>query len=644
MCLTDYWRKSRLTVDRQSYVDQCIVVKNLISKAKNEFYSNVISENKSNQRVLFSTFQKWTNMNYDQNFPSSSSPDNLANLFADFFEDKILKIQATFGNTVESTTMVLNTVSIKNRLSTFREVSCSDLSKLISPLASKSCDLDPVPGRILKSCFDILLPTINKIVNFSLSSGKFPTNLKKAIIKPVLKKQGMSTEEFSSFRPISNLKFIAKAIERVVANQLIDHLERNSLHETFQSAYKKHHSVKTALLRVHNDILRAIDEKRSVFLILLDLSAAFDTVNHSILLDRMFSRFGIKEQALEWFKSYLNGRSFRVCVEGGTSTNRSFQCGVPQGSILGPILFLIYTSPIGDILRKHGIDFHLYADDTQLYITFETSSLQEMEQAKRKVEACVYDIDNWMTTNKLKLNTDKTEVLLLSAAHRPRPSFESLRCGSLDISPKSTVRNIGVIFDEKVSLENQITSLCKSCFFHIKNIWKIRKFISYEACETLVHAFISSRLDFCNSILYGLPKYQIQKLQRVQNAAGRLVSGSHKYEHITPVLKRLHWLPVEQRIQYKILLLTFKALHGSSPSYIRDLVEQYSPPRSLRTKELHLLTRGTFRLITYGKRAFSNAAPELWNSIPLDIRQCQDITSFKQKLKTFLFKKGFQES
>ena len=164
-----------------------------------------------------------------------------------------------------------------------------------------------------------------------------------------------------------------------------------------------------------------------LFLILLDLSAAFDTVSHSILLDRMFSRFGINEQALEWFKSYLNGRSFSVCVEGGTSTNRSFQCGVPQGSILGPrpILFLIYTSPIDDILRKHGIDFHLYADDTQLYITFGTSSnsLQEMEQTKRKVEASVYDIDNWMTTNKLKLNTDKTEVLLLSAAHRPRPSF-----------------------------------------------------------------------------------------------------------------------------------------------------------------------------------------------------------------------------
>ena len=302
--------------------------------------------------------------------------------------------------------------------------------------------------------FEPLLPIITKIVNLSLSSGTFPITLKKAIIKPVLKKHGMSTEEFSSFRPISNLKFISKAIEKVVAAQLIEHLNRNNLHETFQSAYKQYHSVETALLRVHNDILKAIDGQRSVFLVLLDLSAAFNTVNHEILLERLFSRFGVNGLALRWFESYLSDRSFQVSVQGGISTSRSFQCGVPQGSILGPILFLMYTSPIGDILREHCINFHLYADDTQLYITFETSSLEEMGFARCKVEACVHEIDKWMMSNKLKLNTDKTEVLLLSAAHRPRPPFDSLRCCGHDISPKSTVRNIGVIFDEKISLEN----------------------------------------------------------------------------------------------------------------------------------------------------------------------------------------------
>ena len=264
--------------------------------------------------------------------------------------------------------------------------------------------------------------------------------------------------------------------------------------------------------------------------------------------------------------------------------------------------------------------------------------------ARCKVEACVHEIDKWMMSNKLKLNTDKTEVLLLSAAHRPRPPFDSLRCCGHDISPKSTVRNIGVIFDEKMSLENHITSMCKSCFFHIKNIWKIRKFISFDACETLVHAFISSRLDFCNSLLYGMPKYLIQKLQRVQNAAARLVSGCRKHDHITPVLYRLHWLPVEQRIEYKILLLTFKALNDCAPSYLSELVKPYVPPRSLRSKSFNLLTRSSFRLKSYGKRAFSNAAPELWNSIPSDIRNCLDISCFKRELKTFLFKKAYSSN
>ena len=169
----------------------------------------------------------------------------------------------------------------------------------------------------------------------------------------------------------------------------------------------------------------------------------------------MRSRFGIDGLALKWFESYLSNIRSCVRVQGGISSSRLFQCGVLQGSVLGPILFLIYTSPIGDILRRHAIDFHLYADDTQLYISFETSSVAEFEAAKLKVESCVGEIDEWMSRNKLKLNTDKTEVLVLSAAHRPRPPLKRFTFSDNDICPASTVRDIGVILDEKLSLENQ---------------------------------------------------------------------------------------------------------------------------------------------------------------------------------------------
>ena len=256
----------------------------------------------------------------DEHYPSCSSSNELANLFADFFEDKIKLIrEGLVGN---SFTECVNT-SLTNRLTTFREISLNDLSKLISSMVSKSCDLDPLPSKILKGCFNLLLPTIVSIVNMSLNSGVMPTQLKKAMIRPILKKPTLPTDEFTSFRPISNLKFLSKVIEKVVAVQLIEHLENNELHEKFQSAYKRHHSVETALVRVYNDILRAIDNHCSVILVLLDLSAAFDTVDHSLLLQRLSVRYGINGLAHQWFRSYLSDRHCTVRVQEGQSTLRN---------------------------------------------------------------------------------------------------------------------------------------------------------------------------------------------------------------------------------------------------------------------------------------------------------------------------------
>ena len=213
----------------------------------------------------------------------------------------------------------------------------------------------------------------------------------------------MSHEEFSSFRPISNLKFISKVIEKVVATQLLDHLDNNKLHEKFQSAYKKHHSVETTLLKVHDDILSAIDSQRCVILVLLDLSAAFDTVSHQILLKRLSNRFGVKGTSLKWFESYLAERSFYVKVKDGVSRSCSFACGVPQGSILGPILFILYMGPLSEIIKRHNLEYHFYADDTQLYMTFAASSQLEADEARFAIEACAYDIKCWMTENRLKV-------------------------------------------------------------------------------------------------------------------------------------------------------------------------------------------------------------------------------------------------
>jgi hypothetical protein len=247
-----------------------------------------------------------------------------------------------------------------------------------------------------------------------------------------------------------------------------------------------------------------------------------------------------------------------------------------------------------------------------------------------------------MTTNFLKLNSDKTEVIVISKSKSLSNEFSSIHVGDAKIVPSSSVKNLGVFFDSAMSMETHINATCKRAFCEIRNIGRIRSLLDDKTAASLVHAFVSSKIDYCNSLLYGLPKKHHDKLQRVLNCAARVVSRRRKYDHITPVLASLHWLPIPQRLEFKLILLTFKALHSLAPEYLCELLVWHKAPRSLRSNDLALLEVPRTRLKFYGDRAFAKAAPVLWNKLPLDIRVIDDLNAFKRRLKTHLYEVAYK--
>lgn len=190
-------------------------------------------------------------------------------------------------------------------------------------------------------------------------------------------------------------------------------------------------------------------------------------------------------------------------------------------------------------------------------------------------------------------------------------------------------------------MDKQIANMSKCCFFHLKNIGSIRNLLTDDAAANLIHSLVSSKLDYCNSLLFGLPEYKIKKLQRIQNVAARILTKSSKDCDIKSVLKYLHWLPIEQRIKFKLLLLVFRALNGSAPEYLSELLTVYTPSRALRSANSYRLIVPKTRLKTYGDRAFFSAGPREWNVLPLYIRKADDLHTFKIELKTYLFRQSF---
>ena len=324
----------------------------------------------------------------------------------------------------------------------------------------------------------------------------------------------------------------------------------------FNQHNRRGHNTETALLRMLNDIYLAADKGSRTMLLQLDLSSAFDTLDISTMLRRLRFTFGVSGPALNWISSYMVHRQQSVRV--GQQQSSTFDCkyGVPQGSVLGPMLFTLYVAPLAKIILSQGINHTQYADDVQLYISLnDTKALSTLSD-------CFVVVQHWLDVNGLSMNPDKTEAMVLGTAARQRSEgvTGSIDLGGISLVPSHSVRSLGVVIDDTLSFDDYVNRVCKSANFHLRALRHIRNVISVDTAKSIACSMIDSRLDYCNGLLYGISASNINKLQRVQNSMARAITNKRRNEHVKHVLASLHWLPIEYRVQFKIAVTTFKVL------------------------------------------------------------------------------------
>ena len=437
---------------------------------------------------------------------------------------------------------------------------------------------------------------------------------------------------------------MSKVVERLVCRQLVSFLEKHSLLPNLQSAYRRGHSTETAVLKILSDLLMAADRTEVTLLGLLDMSAAFDTVDHEILLARLSASFGIQSKVLSWIESFLYGRTQTVQFAGKHSKCSPVSCGVPQGSVLGPILFLLYTADVIEIADRHNLGVHSYADDTQLYLHAPASSLAEQSV---NMTACISEINFWMTSNRLKLNTDKTQFLCAGTRQQlSKVTMNSIVLDGVNIAFSDEITLLGVVIDREMTFATHCRRLAARCFYQLRQLRTIRRTLTLDAVKTLVHAAVTSRLDYCNCVLIGAAAVHLKRLQLVLNAAARLIVRKRKFDHITSVLRDdLHWLPITERIVFKTSLFVYKCIHQLAPAYLNRLlipvasIEGRQDLRSAAHGDLDIPRTNTK---TYGPRSFAVAGPSVWKSLSAVTRNRQlTIEQFRSALKTVLFSRAY---
>jgi exonuclease III len=623
------------------YKQQRNKVKRMVANAKRTHYKDIIEDNKGNYKKLWQCIKEL----------SGSKKAGLPTMIKDVDGD-ILDRDADIGSafndhfTKLSRDAEVNKVipeGVKEKLQAFVHsklqnsdrktffiptITTSYVSKQLKKLdTSKAKGMDEISPFFLKLAAPIIAPSLTHVFNRSLVTGKFPNVWKCAKVTPLLKKGPKHAKEsLTNYRPISVLSCISKIIERHVHENLYEYLSENDLLYEGQSGFRPKHSCATALTDMTDKWVSAIDDGQMVGVAFVDLRKAFDSVHHNMLINKL-EMYGCSSGTLSWFQSYLGSRSQVVNVRGHYSDEENILRGVPQGSILGPLLFVLFVNDFHLHLTKTCSN--LYADDTNIYATGKS-----VAEISCQLTEDMGHLWNWCTDNDMYVNVDKTKCMLMSTSQKRSHMKEAklvVNVENMELDICNSHRLLGVHVNNVFSWDEQVKDVSKTVNYYLSVFKKMRKYLPERARIAYCNGCILSHIDYCNTVWGNTTVANTDKLQRLQKRAARMIFDDYTslpYE----LYSKLNWLPFTKRVEHNKAVMVYKCLNNNMPTYLSNLFEYQRNTRyNLRSEEREQLVVPKPRLELYIKQSFSYSGAKIWNSMPVSVKNSDSVQVFKKK-------------
>ena len=501
------------------------------------------------------------------------------------------------------------------------------LLKQLNP--AKSAGIDNLTGKFLKEGAPVLASPITDLVNLSISLSLFPDDCKIAKLKLLYKKEAKTKPK--NYRPISLLPLLSKIIERIIHNQTQEFLDKNNILYKYQSGFRKHHSTDTCLSYLTDKVKIGFEEGLLTGMVLIDLQKAFDTIDHSILLEKM-SCLGFAGKTIAWYTSYLTNRSFIVNVGKESSSPGKLSCGAPQGSILGPLLFLLY---VNDMPQTVNSELLLYADDTCLIYMGKNIQIIEEQLNSDFTSLCEWFIDNKLSVH---FSEEKTKSILFGTKRQLKDQRDlNLKYGDIEIKQHSRVTYLGCILDNILSGEHMAAKVLNTVHNRLKFLYRKQKFLSLSLRRLLCNALIQPHFDYACAAWYPLlNKRQSKRIQIAQNKCIRCCLNLDNKAHVgTNEFLKINWLPTKKRVEQCICVNVFKFFNQMSPQYRAEIFHPSSSVHNTRraTQKLDL----PFRKSCIGQKTLSYIGPKTWNNLPAQIKLSKSVNTFKHNIKKSFF-------